>query len=73
MSQGIPRGKLRLCGNRQPNAFDRGVAQDAHLHLAAHTVQVGFDHIHPNPAGVKRVVARILPLVEQLLAKVGAP
>ncbi len=27
------------------------------------------DHIHPNPAGVRRVVARILPLVVQLLAK----
>jgi acyl-CoA thioesterase-1 len=25
------------------------------------------DHLHPNPAGVKRVVARILPLVERLL------
>jgi acyl-CoA thioesterase-1 len=27
------------------------------------------DHMHPNPAGVKRVVARILPLVEKLLAE----
>ena len=27
------------------------------------------DQIHPNPAGVRRVVARILPLVVQLLAK----
>lgn len=31
------------------------------------------DHIHPNPQGVRRVVARILPLVERLLARVGAP
>jgi hypothetical protein len=26
--------------------------------------------MHPNPAGVKRVVARLLPLVEKLLAEV---
>ncbi len=25
------------------------------------------DRIHPNPEGVKRIVARLLPLVEQLL------
>ncbi len=30
------------------------------------------DRIHPNPAGIQRIVARILPLVEQLLDKVGA-
>ncbi len=28
------------------------------------------DHIHPNPEGVKRVVARFLPAVERLLAEV---
>jgi acyl-CoA thioesterase-1 len=28
------------------------------------------DGMHPNPAGVKRVVARLLPLVEKLLAEV---
>jgi acyl-CoA thioesterase-1 len=28
------------------------------------------DHIHPNPEGVRRVVARILPMVERLLAEV---
>jgi acyl-CoA thioesterase-1 len=28
------------------------------------------DHLHPNPEGVRRVVARLLPLVEQLLAEV---
>jgi acyl-CoA thioesterase I len=28
------------------------------------------DHLHPNAEGVKREVARILPLVEQLLAKI---
>ena len=30
------------------------------------------DHIHPNPEGVHQVVARLLPLMEQLLAKVSA-
>ncbi len=30
------------------------------------------DHIHPNPAGVKIVVARLTPLVERLLDKVAA-
>ena len=30
------------------------------------------DHIHPNPAGVKRVVARIKPVVERLLREVPA-
>ncbi len=30
------------------------------------------DHIHPNPEGVRQVVARLLPLMEQLLAKVPA-
>lgn len=30
------------------------------------------DHIHPNPEGVHQVVARLLPLMEQLLAKVPA-
>jgi acyl-CoA thioesterase-1 len=28
------------------------------------------DHMHPNPEGVRRIVARILPLVEKLLAEV---
>jgi len=28
------------------------------------------DHIHPNPAGVKIIVARLLPLVQRLLAEV---
>lgn len=46
--------------------FLQGVAADPALNQA--------DHIHPNPEGVKRVVARILPLVEKLLgeAKGGA-
>lgn len=30
------------------------------------------DHIHPNPEGVRKVVARLLPMMEQLLAKVTA-
>ena len=42
--------------------FLQGVAADSALNQP--------DHIHPNPEGVKREVARLLPLVEQLLAKV---
>ncbi len=30
------------------------------------------DHIHPNPAGVKKIVARLAPLVAKLLAEVPA-
>ncbi len=30
------------------------------------------DRIHPNPEGVRRVVARLLPLMEQLLAKAAS-
>jgi acyl-CoA thioesterase-1 len=42
-----------------------GVAGDPALNQA--------DHIHPNPEGVKRVVARIKPAVEALLREVTAP
>jgi acyl-CoA thioesterase-1 len=42
--------------------FLAGVAGDPALNQA--------DHIHPNPQGVKIVVARLLPLVETLLAEV---
>jgi acyl-CoA thioesterase-1 len=42
--------------------FLAGVAGDAALNQA--------DHIHPNPKGVKIVVARLLPLVQKLLADV---
>jgi len=42
--------------------FLDGVAADATLNQA--------DQMHPNPAGVKKVVARLLPLVERLLAEV---
>jgi acyl-CoA thioesterase-1 len=42
--------------------FLEGVAGDPSLNQA--------DHLHPNPEGVRRVVARILPLVEKLLAEV---
>jgi acyl-CoA thioesterase-1 len=45
--------------------FLAGVAGDPALNQA--------DHIHPNPAGVKRVVARIKPAVEALLAEVAGP
>ena len=43
--------------------FLEGVAADPALNQA--------DRIHPNPAGVKRVVAHILPLVEKLLGAVS--
>ncbi len=42
--------------------FLEGVAGDAALNQP--------DHIHPNPEGVRRVVARLLPAMEQLIAKV---
>ena len=42
--------------------FLQGVAADPALNQA--------DHIHPNPQGVKKEVARLLPLVEQLLREV---
>ncbi len=41
--------------------FLQGVATVASLNQA--------DGMHPNPEGVRRVVARLLPLVEQLLAE----
>ena len=44
--------------------FLEGVAGNPALNQA--------DHIHPNPEGVRRVVARLLPLVEKLLAEVPA-
>ncbi len=43
--------------------FLAGVALDPALNQA--------DHIHPNPEGVRREVARLLPLVERLLAGVS--
>jgi acyl-CoA thioesterase-1 len=55
-------------GKRPGISFDpfflQGVAADPALNQA--------DHIHPNPAGVKRVVARIKPAVEALLGTVTA-
>ena len=42
--------------------FLEGVALDPSL--------IQADHLHPNAAGVKREVARILPLVEQLLTEI---
>lgn len=44
--------------------FLQGVAADPALNQA--------DHIHPNAEGVKRVVARIKPAVEALLARAAA-
>jgi acyl-CoA thioesterase-1 len=43
--------------------FLAGVAADPALNQA--------DRIHPNPEGVRRVVARLSPLVQQLLSKVA--
>jgi acyl-CoA thioesterase-1 len=42
--------------------FLEGVAEDPALNQP--------DGLHPNPDGVKRIVARLLPLVEKLLAEV---
>ena len=44
--------------------FLQGVALDPALHQA--------DGLHPNAAGVRRIVARLLPKVEKLLAEVPA-
>ncbi len=44
--------------------FLQGIAGDPALNQA--------DHIHPNPEGVRREVARLLPLVERLLAEIPA-
>ena len=56
-------GGFARLGRREGVIFDpfflEGVAGDPALNQA--------DGIHPNPAGVKRVVARLLPLVEKLL------
>ena len=55
-------------GRRPGLLYDRffleGVAGDPNLNQP--------DHIHPNPEGVRRVVARLLPMVEKLLAEVPA-
>lgn len=45
--------------------FLDGVAQKPHLNLR--------DGMHPNRAGVEAIVARVLPRVEELLAKAAAP
>ena len=38
--------------------------------VAMHPDLIQPDHLHPNAEGVKREVARLLPLVEQLLARI---
>ncbi len=43
--------------------FLEGVAGDPALNQA--------DRMHPNPAGVKKEVARLLPVLEELLAEVA--
>ena len=45
--------------------FLDGVAMNPKLNQA--------DGMHPNPAGVKIVVARMLPLVKQLVAQASTP
>jgi acyl-CoA thioesterase-1 len=45
--------------------FLDGVATNPKLNLA--------DGMHPTPAGVDVIVARTLPAVEKLIAKVAAP
>jgi acyl-CoA thioesterase-1 len=52
-------------GLRYDPFFLEGVALDPALNQA--------DHIHPNPAGVKKVVARIKPAIEALLREVPQP
>jgi acyl-CoA thioesterase-1 len=37
--------------------------------VAAVPELIQADHLHPNAAGVQRIVARILPAVEKLLAE----
>ncbi len=37
--------------------------------VAMHPELIQADHLHPNAEGVKHEVARLLPLVEQLLGK----
>ena len=58
---------MRL-GRRPGLLFDpfflEGVAGDASLNQN--------DHMHPNPAGVKKEVQRLLPIVEKLLSEVPA-
>ncbi len=60
------RGVFTRLGQRAGLLFDpfflAGVAGDPALNQD--------DHIHPNPAGVKKEVARLVPLMEQLLARV---
>ena len=62
------RGVFAQLGQRPGLVFDpfflAGVAGDPALNQA--------DHIHPNAEGVKRVVARIKPAVEALLAKLDS-
>ncbi len=53
-------------GKRPGLLFDPFFLQE----VAANPALNQGDHIHPNPEGVKRVVARIKPAVEALLAEV---
>jgi acyl-CoA thioesterase-1 len=52
-------------GKRPGVLYDPFFLQD----VALHPELIQPDGLHPNAEGVKREVARILPLVEQLLAE----
>lgn len=62
------RGVFDRLGKRDTVIYDpfflEGVAGDPALNQP--------DHIHPNPEGVRRIVARIAPFVTRLLAKLGS-
>jgi acyl-CoA thioesterase I len=53
-------------GKRAGVVYDPFFLQD----VALHPELIQADGLHPNAEGVKREVARLLPLVEQLLAEI---
>jgi acyl-CoA thioesterase-1 len=53
-------------GKRSGVVYDPFFLED----VALHTELIQADGLHPNVEGVKREVARLLPVVEQLLAKI---
>jgi acyl-CoA thioesterase-1 len=55
-------------GKRPDILYDPFILQN----IAADPSLNQADHLHPNPEGVKREVAQLLPLVEKLLAEVPA-
>jgi acyl-CoA thioesterase-1 len=59
---------FKLLGKRQDILFDPFFLQN----VAAVPALNQEDGIHPNAEGVKRIVARITPLVVELLKEAGA-